>query len=177
MSDTYDYDDTDDFGPGDLRKLVSKLQKQVKDLEKERDTEREARATAEKKAKSASLTDILREKGVKPALAKWLDKDEVEATPEAVDAWLKENGEFFNVKPAEPEQAADADDESGPDNVDPEQAAAIAASQNLDAAGVTPAEVNVMQKLSAINPDSFESTDALLAKLAELGAPVRSYES
>jgi hypothetical protein len=167
----YDYDeDGNENGPKALREHAKKLEKQLADLQKRFDEEQAARAAAEKAAKSQSLNSILRDKGVKPGLARWLEKDGVEATAEAVGAWLKENGEFFNVKATEPvEKATNEDEPAGEPSVSPETEAAIRASQGLDASGVSPSEVDVMQKLQSIDVSKFNSPEELQAAIAATG--------
>jgi len=171
MSDYYDDDETQN-GPKALRELVEKQSKELKKLQDDLAAEREARTKAEQAVKSTSLSTILRDKGVKPGLAKWLEKDEVEASPEAVDAWLKENGEFFNVKPAEPEKAEpQADEPQGESNVSPELEQALRAAQGLDASGVSPSEVDVIKKVMSVSDDPAKagSYEDLVAALAGTG--------
>lgn len=169
----FDYDD--DFSnntPKALREAYEKQAKELKKLQDDLAAEREARSKAEKVAKSQSLTSLLRDKGVKPALAKWLEKDDVDATPEAVDAWLKENGEFFNVKPAEPSKEVQAEDNEpqGQPNIPEGMEAAIRASQSLDASGVSPSEVDAVTKIRSVDTDPYKVTEAQLQEqLKSLG--------
>jgi hypothetical protein len=174
VSDTYYDDDEYQDGPKALREAYEKLKKQAEAQAKELAAEKEARAKAETLAKSQSITSILRDKGVKPGLAKWLEKDAVDATPEAVDAWLKENGEFFNVKPAEPDAAVDKKEAEpeGKANVSPELDAAVRQSQGLDASGVSATDVNALNKIRSIKDDYSVSEDAIFAALAEAGVEI-----
>lgn len=165
----FDYDDEYGNAPKALRDHAKALEKQLADLQKKFEDEAKARQVAEKAAKSQTLTSILREKGIKPQLAKWLEKDEVEANAEAVDAWLKENGEFFNVKPAaDPEVPAPETDEPGVPNVDPELEAALRASQQLDASGVTPGEASIVAKLQSVDVSKL-SEEQLYEHFRSLG--------
>lgn len=62
-----------------------------------------------------ALKDVLQEKGLNPALGKWIVKDEVDpADNAAVDAWLSENGSLFGYTPKAPEEQ-DAPDERAAD--------------------------------------------------------------
>ena len=169
----YDYDESNT--PKALRDHAKNLEKQLADLQKKFDDAEKARQAAEKVAKSQSLTSLLRDKGIKPALAKWLEKDEVEATPEAVDAWLKENGEFFNVKPSEPEAKPSAEDTEpqGQPNIPEGMEAAIRASQNLDASGLSPSEVDAVTKIRSVDTDPSRVTEEQLREqLRALGVDV-----
>lgn len=185
MSDTdYDFEDFEsgeDNSPAGLRKALKKALAEAKKANDALAAEKAARAEAEKSVKKSTLTELLTKKGIKPGLARWLEKDDVEATPEAVDAWVKENGEFFNIKAEQPktEQVQETethDDESQveiPDNLPPELVEALAASQQLDASGVSPSEVGVMQRLSSLKADPRkQSYEDVVAQLAALGAPI-----
>ena len=180
MSDNYDFDDFEDDNdnsPAGLRKALKKAQAEAKRARDELAAEKEAREKAEKSVKKSTLTEILKAKGVKPGLARFLEKDDVEATPEAVDAWVKENGEFFNIKESadEGEQQLEeqGDDDEGEDIIDPALAQALQASQQLDSAGVSPHIVGLDKRLASISNDpSKGSYEDLVAQLAELGAPL-----
>ena len=170
----FDYDDEYGNAPKALRDHAKNLEKQIAELQKKFDEAEKARVAAEKTAKSQTLTSILRDKGIKPQLAKWLEKDEVEASPEAVDEWLKENGEFFNVKPtpAEPEGQEPTEEVviEGMDNVPPELAAALRASQQLDASGISPSEANIRAKIESVDVNPHRvSEEQLQEQLRALG--------
>lgn len=169
MSD-YDYDDQND-GPKALRELVDKLQKQLKEQEKALEAEKAEKATLSAQVKKASLAELLKKAGVDPRFAARADKDGADATEDGVKAWIEENKDFYNfgaVKAAEATQ-----EPSGEPNVSPELAAAIAASQSLDASGVTPSEVNVLEKIQSMNTDPRKVSEAQLQEqLAALGIKV-----
>lgn len=171
----FDYDDEYGNAPKALRDHAKNLEKQLSDLQKKFEDAEKARLAAEKTAKSQTLTSILREKGVKPQLAKWLEKDEVEASPEAVDEWLKENGEFFNVKPTEPVSQEPSEEVviEGMDNVPPELAAALRASQQLDASGISPSEADIRAKIQSVdvNPGRVNE-EQLQEQLRALGVDI-----
>lgn len=184
MSDRYNDDIDDEFEPEDhspagLRKALEKAKREAKQAQAELAKEREARATAEGLVKKSTLKELLEKKGVKPGLARWLEKDDVEATPEAVDAWLTENGEFFNVKADAPkEQAADEpqdqqEQEAPEDQIPEDLQLALQASARLDEAGVSPSEVGTMQRLVGMKVDPRkQSYDDLVEQLKEMGAPL-----
>jgi hypothetical protein len=186
MSDRYNDDIDDDFEPEDhspagLRKALEKAKREAKQAQAELAKEREARATAEKAVKKSTLKDLLETKGVKPGLARWLEKDDVEATPEAVDAWLKENGEFFNVKADAPKDEAKQDEQheeqqeiDAPEDQLPQDLVdALNASQQLDQAGISPSDVGAMQRLAGLKADPRkQSYEELVAQLEALGAPL-----
>lgn len=101
------YDDDDDDTSGSDR---NPLRKVVKDLEKKLAAEEKARKEAEaqltslgKTVKQRTVSDVLKDKGVNPALARFVLQDLDDPTPESVDQWVKDNGELFGVKPADPE--------------------------------------------------------------------------
>jgi hypothetical protein len=183
MSDRYDddnFDDENDHSPAGLRKALEKAKREAKKAQEELAAEREARTKAEGLVKKSTLTEILKDKGVKPGLTRWLEKDDVEATPEAVDAWLTENGEFFNVKAeATPEQTPAADNDAHvdltghEDVIDPALAEALQASQRLDQSGVSPSQVGTIQRVQGLSTDpSKGSFDDLVETLRQAGAPL-----
>lgn len=168
MSD-YDYDDQND-GPKALRELVDKLQKQLKDQEKALEAEKAEKATLSAQVKKASLADLLKKAGVDPKFAARADKDGADATEDGVKAWIEENKDFYNFAPA---KADEAQEPSGDPNVSPEMAAAIHASQSLDASGVTPSEVNLLEKIQSLDTDPRKVSEAQLRQnLAALGIKV-----
>jgi hypothetical protein len=166
----YDYDDQND-GPKALRELVDKLQKQLKDQEKALEAEKAEKATLSAQVKKASLADLLKKAGVDPKFAARADKDGADATEEGVKAWIEENKDFYNFGPAKP--AEEAQEPSGEPNVSAEMAAAIQASQSLDASGVTPSEVNVLEKIQSLDTNPRKVSEAQLREnLAALGIKV-----
>lgn len=179
MSDNYDFEDyeDEDNSPAGLRKALKKAQSDAKKAREELAAEKAARELAEKSVKKSTLTELLKDKGIKPGLARFLEKDDVEATPEAVDAWVKENGEFFNIKESvdkgEEQVEQDGDDDEGEDIIDPALAEALQASSQLDASGVSPHTVGLDKRLASISNDPKKgSYEDLVAQLAGLGAPL-----
>jgi hypothetical protein len=186
MSDRYDNEnpdddfEPDDHSPAGLRKALEKAKREAKQAQAELAKEREARTAAEGLVKKSTLKDLLEKKGVKPGLARWLEKDDVEATPEAVDAWLKENGEFFNVKAEAPkvepkpdEQVDEQEIEAPEDQLPQDLVEALQASQQLDQAGISPSDVGTMQRLAGLKADPRkQSYDDVVKQLEEMGAPL-----
>lgn len=175
-----DFDDEDN-SPAGLRAALKKAQAAAKKATEELAAEKAARAEAEKAVKKSTLKDLLESKGVKPGLARWLEKDDVEATPEAVDAWLKENGEFFNVKADAPKDDSAGDgetqdeqgDDSPGDELPEDLELALRASARLDQSGVSTSEVGTMQRLAGLSTDPRKvSYEDLVKQLADLGAPL-----
>lgn len=172
MSDNYNDDYSDDSnGPKALRELVDKLQKQVKDQEKALEAEKAEKATLSAQVKKSSLATLLKAAGVPEKFAARADKDGAEATEDGVKAWIDENKDFYNF--GEPKAPAAVEEPDGQANVSPELAAAIAASQALDASGVTPSGVNVLEKIQSMDTDPRRvSEDQLRKQLADLGVTV-----
>ena len=179
---SYDDNDFEDYtgednSPAGLRKAIEKANARVKAAEKKAADAEERAAKAEGQAKKSTLTELLQKKGIKPGLVRFLEKDGVEATPEAVDAWVKENREDFNIQPAEPkgeQQEQEPAEEAPPANELPSDLVqAVQASQQIDASGVSPSEVGVLQRLQSINSDpSKTSLEELVAQLKDAGAPL-----
>jgi hypothetical protein len=136
MSESFDYDDFDQFDNLQGNDLVSALRKQLKAAAKDNKALREAEAEKERalaeltqKVNGVTLESVLKEKGAKPQLAKFM-KD-VEPTEEAVSAWLAENGELFGYKPESAgDQSGDGQQPSG-QGMTPEMVAALEAMQKV----------------------------------------------
>lgn len=139
-SNTFDYDDFDQFDGLQGNDLVGALRKQLKAAAKDNKTLKEAQAADKQalaeltqKVNGVTLESVLKEKGAKPQLAKFM-KD-VEPTEEAVSAWLSENGELFGYTPPK-EGAAETNGETqqtGETGFSPEMTAALAAMQKVQA--------------------------------------------
>lgn len=109
----YDYDDDDDelFGGNDPQNdtpLVKQLRKQIKALEKQNNDLSAAVQKSEKVVRQRTVADVLKEKGVNPALSRFVLQDLDDPTPESVSSWLAENGELFGIKPSVSEDPAQA---------------------------------------------------------------------
>jgi hypothetical protein len=169
MSETFDYDDFDQFDSLQGNDLVSALRKQLKAAAKDNKTLREAQAEKERalaeltqKVNGVTLESVLKEKGAKPALAKFM-KD-VEPTEEAITAWLAENGELFGYDPKAAGQANGEQGSSETEGMSPEMIAALDSMQK-----VQKQEANAAPGLlgSANKADDF---------LARVGQNAKSFE-
>lgn len=95
-----DWDDDDDDTSGQESNLVKDLRKQ---LEKARAAEKELAEKVDalgKAQRSTSLKEVLASKQLNPKLAVFYPADG-EATPEAVEAWVKEYADVFGIQPRE----------------------------------------------------------------------------
>lgn len=153
-------DEENDANPGNLRAALKKAQKEKADAEKAQAEMQKQIADLTKLQAGQTIAQLLQAKGVSPKAAKFLQNDNVEATPEAVDAWLTENGEFFNIK-------------SGDDTPTGESATAPS-----PASGDYAAVLAALQANSAMGQESSATQNAqeqvLLGKLSELGQNVKS---
>lgn len=103
----FDFDD-EATGPKELREYAKEQAKQNKELQKQLND-------MLTKDRTRTVTETLKSKGVDEKVAKFVPTDAT--TPEAVDAWLAENGDVFGYKPQA--QAADEQQvDSGVDNSD-----------------------------------------------------------
>lgn len=94
-------------GPKALRDAVEKANKELKAL-------REQNEKLQKQVATQGLEKILADKKVPANVQRWLKRDDVEPTAEAVDKWLSENGADFGWKPGETEGSEDATSEEAP---------------------------------------------------------------
>lgn len=97
---SYDYDDDDQQQNGGA--LRAQLEKALKDLK----AAQEENAKLSKSVKSVTLENLLRDKKVPANIQRWMKRDEIEPTAEAVDKWLDENGSDFGYKPGEQTETA-----------------------------------------------------------------------
>lgn len=98
-----DFEDDDEQGqaPSGLRKALDKANKAKADLEKQL-------ADLRKDLATQRLGDLMKERNVPANIQRWMKRDEVEATAEAVDKWLDENGADFGYKPEAEQQEKEA---------------------------------------------------------------------
>lgn len=83
-----------------LRQLRKELRKKTEAL-----TEANKKIeSAEKESRTTTLERLLTDKGAKAKLARFIPAD-VEATPEAVDAWIDEYSDVFNIQRSETGEA------------------------------------------------------------------------
>lgn len=170
MSDYDEYDN--DTSPKALRDHAKALEKQLEDLKKSLETEKAARTAAEKAAKSASLADLLRSANIDPKFAKLAERDGIDPTADAVKAWVKENEDFYNfgAKKATEAEEPEAEAETEVDEFDPEMAAALEQSAQLDSAGKARSPRDPSQIIAGL-PDnlSFDEGVALMREKGLLG--------
>lgn len=95
----YDGDDDYDDNNQDPSKLVKDLRKQLKALTTRAEAAEAEAAKNVKVVRARTVADVLKDKGVNPALSRFVLQDLEDPTPEAVSTWLTENGELFGVKP------------------------------------------------------------------------------
>ena len=164
MSDYNDYDDEND-NPGNLRKAHDKAKKEAKEAEARAAAAEAALAELQGKFKSQSLTSLLSERKIPAGLSKFMG--DVEPTAEAVDAWLKENGELFNLKPKADSEPADEQDAGEQDEVDEDLANALDLSAQLDAQGAS-APLRGVDKAIHDLPDNLSYEEGL-AQMRALG--------
>jgi hypothetical protein len=122
---SYDYDDDAQQSGGALRDQLEKALKELKGL-------REENAKLSGTVKTVTLENILRDKQVPANIARWMKRDEVEPTADAVDKWIAENGEDFGYKPGQP-QPAGAETSEGKQSTPEEAPAAPAVASVLSA--------------------------------------------
>lgn len=90
------YEDENEQGPKALRDALEKANKKLAELAAQNET-------LQKQASTATLASLLSEKKVPANIQRWIKRDEVAPTPEAVDKWLEENGADFGYKPGSTE--------------------------------------------------------------------------
>jgi len=185
---SYGYDDNDDEqqNGGALR---AQLEKALKDL-KARDEEI---AKLSASVKTVTLDNILRDEKIPPHIQRWIKRDSVEPTAEAVKQWVAENGADFGYKPGEQETAAAKPSEGQsasateaptepavPSVLTPEDVAQLERIQGLLAGGTgqsvysDAAETAVKTVESQLGPNA--SMEDVVAALAAQGVPIeRSY--
>lgn len=181
----YDYDDDDEFedesqnAPKDLRRALSKANKQLAELAKQNEE-------LNKKLASQSLSSLMSEKKIPANIQRWMKRDGVEPTAEAVDKWLEENGSDFGWKPegevqepqAQETQQAQAPAQQGV--LSPEDAAQL---QRLQAMGQAPADPPAIDPMKAVVDQVANSInidtdfDAVARALKAAGIPIESQMS
>lgn len=120
MTDQWTTDD-DDSGQqnsgGGLRKQLEQALAELKTL-------KEANGTLKEQARRTSVSTVLKDKGYNIKVAKLIPTD-VEPTAEAVQKWLDEYGDVFNVQQEAATDSGTTDDaggDVGASDVDPEEA-------------------------------------------------------
>jgi hypothetical protein len=99
------WDDGDDDGddgtqgvsppdnPRDLRNQLKAALKRNKELETQL-------VSVKGDARKANISNYFRDKGINPKLAKYVPAD-LDPTDDALNKWVEEDGELFNIRPAE----------------------------------------------------------------------------
>lgn len=173
----YEFDDDEQDergdGPAELRKAHKAATRKIKELESKITELTETNGKLSKRVRSLDIADLL-PKGVSPKVAK-LIPDTVEPTADAVQAWLAEFGDVFNIKADETtEQNAqvensDGDGDSGDDTpqVDEQTLSALAAFQQVSSGGsAIPADaLGALRKAATADVQTPEEGLALLKSL------------
>lgn len=169
-----EFDETTD-GPADLRKALAKAKKEATEARKAQEEMAKQLATLTGQVKGNTLAELLKAKGANPKAAKYALKDDVEATPEAVDAWLAENGEFFTAKASTTEGEESGDEPgAGPTGDMAELLAALQNNREMSydsSATVNATEQVLLAKLEELGKN-VKSEAEITAALRALGAPV-----
>lgn len=179
---SYGYDDDTEQTGGALRAQLEEALKKVQALTAENEK-------LGKSVKTATLDTVLRDKGIPAHIQRWIKRDDVEPTPDAVDKWVAENGADFGYKPGKQEtaavepsegqqvQAVEAPTEPAvPSVLTPEDVANLERIQGLLAGGSgqtaysDAAETAVKTVESQLGPNA--TMDQLVAALAAQGVPI-----
>jgi hypothetical protein len=137
--DAYDDDDQQQSG-GALR---AQLEKALKDLK----AVQEENAKLSANVKTATLENLLRDKQVPPNIQRWMKRDGVEPTAEAVDKWIAENGEDFGYKPGvQTGNVTDSAEKPEGQQSPAEEAPAASAVASV----LTPEDVATLQRLQGL---------------------------
>jgi len=110
-------------------------------------------ATAEATARTATVSNLVKEKNLDPKIAKLMPKD-IEPTTEAIDKWLEEYGDLFKVNTTQNDTGAETQTSATEDAEDEGDgyAAAMRSIQGTQAAGTAPVKAqDVLTKLT--NPN------------------------
>lgn len=169
MSNGYDSDFDDDDQRTDEPDWLRILRKSERTLKKEKAELEKQLADLQKQGRASSIKSLLEAKGV-PAKTAALVPDSVEATDEAVEAWLDEWSDVLNIKREEPqEQASEASAESGE-----------AVSENATQAPALPPELAAalqrMQQVEA-GAQTAPATEHNVAKLVEADQGAQDFDS
>lgn len=111
MSNKYqDWDDEDDDFEGDVdnTNLVRQLRKALKAKEAELKKFESELGDLRSAQRTSTIQSVLSEKGVSPKVAKFIPAD-IDATPEAIEAWVSENADIFGIQTTQQSQPSQAD--------------------------------------------------------------------
>lgn len=166
MSYEYDADDNDfdqnDQSAGGLRKALEKANKALA-------AEQAKTAELSKSVNEFRLTSVLAAKQVPANIQRWMKRDGVEPTAEAVDQWLAENGEDFGWKPGSTAEKPEGQ-ESAPEE-------APAAAQSV----LTPEDIAAQQRIQQVSATGVGQTvmsdqvDAAVAAVESATGPNASF--
>lgn len=189
MSETINYadlgldDDDEGLAPNDLvgklRKALKAQQKALNAKDDEINTLKGENTTLKGQVTATSLERLLKDKGAKPQLSKFMSG--VEATEEAVTAWLSENGELFGYDPnsnQSGEAGAGAAEQQGA-KLDPEMEAILAAMKQVQnqeanaAPGLNVGEEKNLDFLNRVgqNASSFEDVEKAMRSAGFFNLP------
>lgn len=177
MSNGYDSDTDDDFdGNNNEPDWLRNLRKSERTLKREKSELEKRLQEVEKTQRQSSIKSLLEAKGVPAKIATFIPSD-VDPTEDAVNKWLDDYGDVFNIQAAEKTQEEPPAEAGNSDNgqtvgtettqaaaLPPEIQAALARLQSAEAgAQVAPATEQAVQKLheadqNATDFDSFIAT-------------------
>jgi len=142
MSYEYEHDDDtlEQSGPKALREALEKANKALA-------AEQAKNADLTKSVNEFRLTSVLAAKSVPANIQRWMKRDGVEPTAEAVDQWLAENGEDFGWKPGSAAEKPEGQ-ESAPEE------APVAETQSV----LTPEDVAAQQRIAAVSSQGVGQT-------------------
>lgn len=178
MSDIWTLDEVDDEAyansPKALRDAYEAAKAKLSDAKKLNEQLTGQVKTLTEKASAQTLDQIIRDKNVPATAAKYLKRDKVEATPEAVDTWLAENGaDFGYTKDGQGQQQTETQEQAGASE-NGADAAAETRIQALGGAAGPQGAAGIEQKISEVAPALVAKgdTDAVVAWLREQGVPL-----
>lgn len=157
MSDHDDYTDEHDDSA-----LVKDLRAQIKNLTAAKSAAESELTTVKASLRTTSVADILKAKGAKPAIAKFIGND-VEATEDAITAWLTENGELFGFDPASA-GTGDAKATEAPAGPDLTQFADVARTEQAGEQIALVGTDRKLAELAALKGKGFEAVEQFLTQ-------------
>jgi hypothetical protein len=141
--------------------VVKTLRAKYKAEKKAREEAEVREAAATKSLGVKTLGDVLKAKQLSPALAKWIEKDDVDITDSAaIDTWLTENAEVFGIQleaePA-PEPHVSEEDQQGFD------------SMQVIQGSPAPANPSKVAKVESVDVTKYSNNQDLYKALVEAG--------
>lgn len=169
MSGYDEQDEQNENGPKALREALEKANKELKAL-------REANEKAQADLAKQSLANVLRDKKVPDSIQKWIKRDEVAPTEEAVDKWLEENGSDFGWKPGGQEASEGAKPEEAPTQGAPAPQASVLSEAEIAAYARVQAALGGTSGAPAIPADQQKAAVDAVASQVNLGYSATNYE-